>query len=499
MSALPEACPLSLATPHTVRRIREVLDQAGYTERGVLAALDAPEWPPSMRGRRARHLYLHRTRGGTPLETLVRLFSLGQPVALEAARRALKPLRPEDWAEVGLLRMAGGEAKGAVQLGAYGDLLAAADWPGPMGPDWYQVMGIGASSRSLAQMTIRRPVSRTLDLGTGCGILAFLAARHSGHVLAVDSNPRALNLAAFNVQLNGLSNVEFREGDLFEPVRDEAFDLVVCNPPFVIGPRSHYLHTDSGLPGDELCRTIVRAAPAFLREGGYCQILCNWAHVAGQDWKARLAGWFEGTGCDAWVLHFRTEDAAAYASGRIAEAEEDPDGAARQFEEWMASYERERIEAVGFGLVTLRRSARRANWFRCDGAPEVRGPCGESIVRGFALRDFLEVNRDDRALLGARLRPAPGLRWEQELALSADGWSAAESRLRIAEGLAYAGNADPDVVDFVARCRGGQRLGDLLGGLTAAAGQEADGLIPARLRVVRRLVELGCLLPAENT
>jgi methylase of polypeptide subunit release factors len=498
MSALPEACPLCLVTPDKVRRIREALDQAGYIERDVLAVLDTPEWPPFTRRRGARHLYLRRTRGGTPLETLVRLFWLGEPVALETARRALQPLLPEDWAEVGLLRIAGAEVRGAVQLWAYRDLLAAADWPGPTGTERYQVMGIEASSRSLAQLTIRRHVSRTLDLGTGCGILAFLAAPHSNQVLAVDSNPRALNLAAFNAQLNGLSNVEFHGGNLFEPVRGQAFDLVVCNPPFVLGPRSRYLHTDSGLLGDALCRTIVREAPALLREGGFCQLLCNWAHVAGQDWKVRLGGWFEGIGCDAWVLHFRTEDAAAYASARIAETEEDPDRAARQFEEWMAYYARERIEAVGFGLITLRRSTRPAHWFRCDTAPEVRGPCGESVVRGFELRDFLEVNRDDRALLDARLRPAPELRWEQELVLSADGWSAVQSRLRMAEGLAYAGNADPDVVDFVARCQGGQRVGDLIRDLVAPAGEEPDRLIPARLRVVRRLVELGCLLPAED-
>jgi hypothetical protein len=135
MSALPEARPLSLVTRDKLRRIREVLDQAGYIERGVLAVLDTAEWPPSIRRRRARHLFLHRTRGGTPLETLVRLFLLEEPVALETARRALQPLCPEDWVEVGLLRVAGAAVRGTVQVWAYRDLLAAADWPGrPAGP-----------------------------------------------------------------------------------------------------------------------------------------------------------------------------------------------------------------------------------------------------------------------------------------------------------------------------------------------------------------------------
>ena len=119
-------------------------------------------------------------------------------------------------------------------------------------------------------------------------------------------------------------NIECREGDLFAPVQGQTFDLVFCNPPFVIAPEQGTLHTYSGLPADQLCQTIVQQAPTFLREGGYCQLLCNWIQVAGQDWQERLASWFEGTGCDVWVLHSHSEEVADYALKRISEAESDP-------------------------------------------------------------------------------------------------------------------------------------------------------------------------------
>jgi hypothetical protein len=355
-------------------------------------------------------------------------------------------------------------------------------------------MDIGTSSRFLAQMTIRRPRGRTLDLGTGCGVQAFLAAAHSDQVVAVDANARAVNCAAFNAQLNGRANVVCLEGDLFEPVQGQAFDLIVCNPPFVIGPRSDYVHTDSGRPLDEMCRTIAGTVPLLLREGGYGQLLCNWVHVKGQDWRERLAGWFAGSGCDVLILHADPQDAAAYAAERIAERGDDTGGLGRPFDEWLAYFERENIEAVGTGVISLRRSVRSTNRVRWERMPELRGACGEAIARAFERQDFLEEHGDNSALLEARLRPAAELRWEQELAYSSEGWSGVHSRFRLEEGLAFVSNAAFDVVEFVSRCAG-RRLGDVLRELPAPPGQDVGTLIAARLRVVRRLVEVGYLVP----
>src|SRR5262249_29639212 len=113
--------------------------------------------------------------------------------------------------------------------------------------------------------------------------------------------------------------------------------------------------------------------------------------LAGEDWKQRLAGWCEGSGCDAWVLHSHSEDAAAYAFERISETVTDRVRAARQFDEWLACYQRERIEAIGFGLITLRRSTRAANWFCCERLSSGQSLSGETISRAFASRDFLEA------------------------------------------------------------------------------------------------------------
>lgn len=80
------------------------------------------------------------------------------------------------------------------------------------------------------------PDARVLDMGTGSGVCAVVAARHSRHVIAVDINPAAVRCTAINVALNGVEDrVEVRHGDLFAPVARERFDVILFNPPFLRG------------------------------------------------------------------------------------------------------------------------------------------------------------------------------------------------------------------------------------------------------------------------
>lgn len=73
---------------------------------------------------------------------------------------------------------------------------------------------------------------RVLDLGTGCGVNAILAATRSADVTGVDVNPAAVEAAIDNAARNGVAErTTFLVGDLFEPV-DGRFDLVVIDPPF---------------------------------------------------------------------------------------------------------------------------------------------------------------------------------------------------------------------------------------------------------------------------
>ena len=490
-------CPLAVDLPAVIERVRTVLHQAGYTEPRILEVFQADDFFAIPRHGELP-LALHRTRGGSPLDTLLRLFLLGRPVEVETACRAVRPTPLADWVQLGLLRREGEAVSAAVALRPVGDLVVAHDNPRRYGLLADFVMGVARTSRNVAQLTVRRPCAQALDIGCGGGYQAFLTARHSDQVVAIDRNQRAINFARFNAQLNGLSNVEFLEGSFFEPVREQRFDLIVSNPPYVISPENSFIFRDSGLPGDALCRKIIREGAQLLREGGYCQFMCTWAHLAGEDWRERLAGWFTGTGCDAWVLRFETLDPAVYATAWIRESELDaPQMSAERFATWLAYYERERIEGLSNGWITLRKAGSRSNWFRCDDAPELLPPCGESIARGFAACDFLQRACRDETLLEARLRVAPEVCSEQEFRPSPSAWTATARRLRLTRGLAYAGEVDANLLALVGRCNGEQPLHALLDDLARTLGRSRADIVSTCLEVVRRLVEQGFLLAPE--
>jgi len=130
-------------------------------------------------------------------------------------------------------------------------------------------------------------IGRALDLCTGGGSLAILAARVFPHAVidAVDLSADALAVAARNVEDHGLAaRIALHEGDLFAPLDDRRYDLILSNPPYVetaaveafppeyaAEPR---LAHDGGADGLGLVRRILHEAPAHLAEDGalICEI-----------------------------------------------------------------------------------------------------------------------------------------------------------------------------------------------------------------------------------
>jgi methylase of polypeptide subunit release factors len=151
--------------------------------------------------------------------------------------------------------------------------------------------------------------------------------------------------------------VETALGSLFEPVAGRRFDLIVSNPPFVIGPpERRFAYRESGLDGDEVCRRLVRAAPAHLNEGGWCQLLGNWLHVAGESWQGRLESWLGDLGCDAWVVQRDVQDPAEYAELWLRDSAEQGTSAYRaRYESWLDYFAERKVVGIGFGWISLRR------------------------------------------------------------------------------------------------------------------------------------------------
>jgi ribosomal protein L3 glutamine methyltransferase len=129
-------------------------------------------------------------------------------------------------------------------------------------------------------------VENVLDLCTGSGCLAILAARRFPHarIDAVDISKDAIDVAARNVADYGLEDrVKLHRGDLFKPIGETRYDLIISNPPYVDAegmaglPREcraePKLAFDGGADGLNLIRRILKEAGRHLTpQGG---LLCE--------------------------------------------------------------------------------------------------------------------------------------------------------------------------------------------------------------------------------
>jgi hypothetical protein len=482
-------------------RLRRVLEDAGYTSSAVSATVGMD----NLTGRSCdRAVALRRTAAASPYNTLIRLFLMCQPAAEDAVQAALAPMDPKPLFEVGLLtRVAGGIKAQAALLPFEGLLLARDFWPEliaqPCRGDY--VPGVGPASLALANLTVRKTGETALDLGTGLGVQALMAAGHAARVVATDSNPRALNFTGFNARLNGLSNIELRHGSLYEPIEGGQFDLIVSNPPFVISPRLQYHYRDGGLPGDLLSERVVRGAAALLREGGFATILCNWHHRTETDWAERPAAWLSESRCDAWVICSDTKDPLAYASGWLAyEHGRSPDEYSRALDEWLSYYEGLNIGLISFGAFILRRRTAENNWLRAERAPDgpANSSCSKQIQRIFAAQDLLEGLAAEEELLEKAFMLAADHQLEHVLQAEGGQWIVQSAQLRQTQGFPFQGNVDRLVSTALAGCDGSRTVGRLVNDLAAELKLNAGQIAPGCLAVIRKLLETGFLIEAAR-
>jgi hypothetical protein len=447
--------------------LRDALLAADFTYDAVaellgaeaLAALSRNETTPAVR----------RTDGG-PLATLVRLFLLQRRVPLADAERALPGL-VEGLAAGGMLAQSVGEVAARLDCRPYGaddevDLWVVSDLTpgldgGPQRVTSDYVLGISPASTSLAQLTLRHDVDAALDLGTGCGVQAVHLAGHAERVVATDVNQRALDIARFNAGLNEVSQrVDVRNGWFFAPVAGERFDLISTNPPFVISPGTgeRLVYRDSGLPGDRVVEHIVRTAPDHLTDGGWCQVLANWAILADRPWDERLADWLP-SGCDALVVQREVIDPAAYVELWLKDSGHHPSTGsgsigeyAARYDAWLSWLEDQGVAGIGFGWINLHRTGGSAREL-LDWPYDVEQPIAPAVA-DWAQARVGEVGPDTTLVVRPDVR--------QETVGPVGVEDPATVLLRQQRGLRRARQVDTTLAAVVGACDGDLSVGAIL-------------------------------------
>ncbi|MFC8731395.1 methyltransferase [Luteimicrobium sp. NPDC057192] len=525
--------PAPRTDPRLLDALRADLDAARFTVGGVesvvgplaAAALHREQDVPAVR---ATTDALRRP-GPEPVAVLTHAFVLGRPVPRRLLDAALPTLGSDGAVRLGLAHASGAgaddEVLAAADLRPYEAVDAAGDVTWWLASDLGElqtgvrlaadhVLGAGGASTTLAQVTMRTPVGRVLDLGTGCGIQALHAARHAGAVVATDISARALAFAGFNVALNhaagGVGEVELREGSMLEPVAGEQFDLVVSNPPFVITPHTgsplpDYEYRDGGRSGDAVVRDLVRGVGSVLAPGGVAQLLGNWEHRRGEPWTERVGAWLDEAGLDGWVVQREVQDPAEYAETWIRDGgttpEREPGTWARAYGAWLDDFARRDVEAIGFGIVTLRRpdpagpAGGRVTLRRLEEhTGTVRQPLGGHLAATLRAHDWLVGLGTSSALVDERLVVAGDVTEERYLTPGAAHPNVV--LLRQGDGFGRAVHASTALAALTGACDGELTVGQLATAIAALFDVPANELAAELLPAVRGLVEDGFLTPA---
>ncbi len=143
--------------------------------------------------------------------------------------------------------------------------------------------------------------ARVLDIGTGTGFQALLAAEKAADVVAVDIDPAAVDYAKKAVSDEGMGNIAVLQSDLFENVTGK-FDVVIFNPPYLpedtkrqdLQERTTW---DGGKSGREVIARFAAEVGDYLADNGKAYVVIS--SLTGIDETLLL---FKGSGFTAEVV-----------------------------------------------------------------------------------------------------------------------------------------------------------------------------------------------------
>lgn len=118
-----------------------------------------------------------------------------------------------------------------------------------------------------------------LEIGTGSGIVAMYASRLTDNITVTDINFDACELARKNFEDNGIENIEILFGNLFEPVKNSKFDVILFNTPYLPTEEDEVLDDtinyafDGGLNGRKVIDLFLNEVGNHLNDNGIVQII----------------------------------------------------------------------------------------------------------------------------------------------------------------------------------------------------------------------------------
>lgn len=216
------------------------------------------------------------------------------------------------------------------------------------------VMYIGMDSLGLVHTVPKYLSESTLDLCTGSGIQAITASCFSKKVIGIDINPRAIRFARFNAQLNGVSNVQFIEGNLYAPIDQQNFDTILSNPPFVPSPDHNLDFRDGGNNGEKILEAIISNANFHLSKFGRLFIVTDLVNVS--EYEKKLESWWGTTKADKLVLTTANRNDILFSVPHCHYPfKQTFEQYNNELDMWINNFKRSNISSVNFGYILIKK------------------------------------------------------------------------------------------------------------------------------------------------
>ncbi|MBN9643340.1 methyltransferase [Corynebacterium mendelii] len=469
------------------------------------------------------------TDGGSRLDTATRLFVLAAPVERTLAETVVGADTVAALVRAGVMDVndqptdAAGQAATAtvcsrLQVRPHTinglNQLVFADFPAAVTgvvPDRDHVPGSGAASWQLIGATPTTPVDSVLDLGCGGGIQMLAQWSSARTITGTDISVAALLRARLScAAAQGMHphqphpTVTLSRGSWYEPVAGQRFDRIIANPPFVIAPPdSPTVYRESGLNLDGATEIAAAGAAEHLTDDGLAVILGSWVHLAEQDWRRRIASWFDDHGVEVRVIQRDVVDPALYVGTWLRDGSIDPhsaDGVERA-STWLDYLAAADVAAIGMGIITVKkRPADQPTEVICEQLlTPLRGPLAPEVADYFVRSQWLSGKTADD-IAAARYRLADGVALEEVLLAADDGcgFIPAGYRLTRTDGPGFSHEIDEGLAAIVKGLNpSGLSLKDTVELYAAVSGDDSEQLVDAAVAAAVDLLRHGMIRPAD--
>lgn len=385
------------ARPRSLADLRESLVRHGYSS-DLLRRLLGVSSPDDV-GLLNRAAALERIRAdASPAATLLRWLYLEEPQTSREIARCFGAAGRDRLAAANFSSRRGKLRAARLRVDAAGGTFLLADHRLSV-PD-SRAFGLpvadmvyppGADSVLLAGV-LPQEDGEVLDLCTGSGMQALLAARSARRVVGVDISERAVALASCNATLNEMENVTFRSGNLYAPVRTQRFDLIVANPPFVAGPQRGPSYHSGGPLADRVLKRIVAGLSGHLNPDGRALMVSHLALRHGERIADRLRPWCgDGTGRTLALVLEEGSPVDLAAAQSVFALWDGLTAYGQEIRRWVAYLDRYRIERIVLLLLAYRK----------------RGRGGLDVVEAFQRSLPLPLSRSPQELVSSWLERRP--------------------------------------------------------------------------------------------